>query len=232
MDLPRATSPERGWGRQAVARVLTFWPAKFVGTTVGMTGFFIAYFWLLRNPHFPVTIMPLTAVDRWIGFQPYALPLYLSLWFYVSLAPALVRDRRELISYAVASVVLSVLGLGLFLFWPTAVPATSIDWAHYPAFLFLKSADAGGNACPSLHVAFAVFSAFWFERLLREMDAPAVLRAGNVLWCLGIAYSTIAVRQHVFVDVIAGAALGAVVTAGHFRWLRRGRVSGATADAW
>ncbi len=204
-----------------VTRVLTWWPAKMLGTTLGMTVFFLVYFWVMDHPFFAITGMPLTVVDGWIGFQPAALPLYLSLWFYVSLAPALVIDRRELLSYGLAAVALSVIGLGIFLFWPTAVVPPDIDWSRYPSFEFLKATDAAGNACPSLHVAFALFTAIWLARLLRQMDAGRIVRALNWLWCLGILYSTVAIRQHVTLDVLAGAILGALVAVVHLRWLRR-----------
>ena len=220
MDLPPEPQSKTGWLRPAGARLLVWWPAKMLGTTLGMVVFFVAYFWVLNHPLYPVTTMPLTVVDRLIGFRPQALPLYLSLWFYVSLAPALLVDRRELVSYGLAAVGLSIIGLSLFLFWPTAVPASDVDWSRHPAFAFLKSADAAGNACPSLHVAFAVFTAVWFARLLPQLGAGRGLRALNWLWCLGILYSTIATRQHVFLDVLAGAALGAVAAAVHLRWLR------------
>lgn len=203
-----------------VARLLTWWPAKLLGTTLGMMVFFVAYFQVLNHPLHAVFLMPLTAVDRWIGFQPAFLPVYLSLWFYVSLAPALVVDSRELLSYGLAAMALSVIGLGIFLLWPTAVPASDVNWAQHPAFGFLKAADAAGNACPSLHVAFAVFTAVWFGRLLRQIGAGRALRSLNWLWCLGILYSTIAIRQHVALDVLAGAVLGALVAAVHLRWLR------------
>jgi membrane-associated phospholipid phosphatase len=220
MDPPQIRPPDVGWLRQAGQRVLTLWPAKMIGTTFGMTVFFAAYFWLLRHPLHPPTTMPLTAVDRLVGFWPGAMPLYISLWFYVSLAPALLADRRELISYGLAAIGLSVIGLGLFFFWPTSVPPSDVDWSQHPAFGFLKSVDASGNACPSLHVAFAVFTAVWFARLLRRMGAGRTVRAFNWLWCLGILYSTVATRQHVAVDVLAGAVLGATVAVVHLRLLR------------
>ena len=220
MDLPPARPPDVGWLPQIGVRVFTWWPTKMIGTTFGMAAFFVVYFWLLWHPLYPVTIMPLTAIDRWIGFRPEALSLYLSLWFYVSLAPALLIDRRELVSYGLAAVGLSLIGLGIFFFWPTAVPAREVDWSQHPAFSFLKSVDTTGNACPSLHVAFAVFTAVWFERLGREMGVGRLVRALNWLWCAGILYSTIAIRQHVSLDVLAGALLGATVAGVHLRWLR------------
>jgi membrane-associated phospholipid phosphatase len=195
------------------------WLAKALGTILSMIVFFTAYFWVLRHPLRPFAIMPLTWADRWIVFRPETLPLYFSLWVYLSLAPALLTDGRELISYGVAAVIMSVIGLGIFLILPTAVPPTIVDWSLHPGFGFLKSADAAGNACPSLHVAFAVFSAAWMGRLLRLMGAGWVIRTLNVIWCLGIVYSTMATRQHVFLDVLAGAALGAAVA-----WVHIGSV--------
>ena len=119
---------------------------------------------------------------------------------------------------------LGAAGLGIFLFWPTAVPPLAVDWSQHPAFAFLQSVDASGNACPSLHVAFAVFSAVWFARLLPQLGAGRFVRVLNWLWCLGIVYSTMATRQHVFLDVLAGAGLGAITAGVHLRWLRRGSV--------
>jgi membrane-associated phospholipid phosphatase len=190
-----------------------------IGMTLGMTLFFAAYFRVLHHPLFSVTIMPLTSVDRWISFRPEALPLYLSLWFYVSLVPVLLIDRREIVSYALAAAGISVIGLGIFLLWPTTVYWSDADWSQYPAFAFLQKVDASGNACPSLHVAFAVFTAVWLGRLLRQMSAGRGVCAFNWLWCLGILYSTVAILQHVVFDVIAGAGLGAVVAVVQLRWL-------------
>jgi len=220
MDLPHQHPSDVGWLHQTGARVRKGWLAKMLGTTLGMTAFFVVYFQLLRHPLYPPTIVPLTAVDRLIGFRPEALFLYLSLWFYVSLAPALLINRRELVSYGLAAIALSVIGLGIFLFWPTAVPRPEVDWSQHPAFAFLKSVDASGNACPSLHVAFAVFTAVWLRRILRQMGAGRVVRALNWLWCLGILYSTVAIRQHVALDVLTGIVLGATVAVVHLRLLR------------
>lgn len=220
MPLPSA-NPH--WLRQCGERLRFRWPVKMAGTIAGLGLFFAAYFGVLHHPLFPVTTMPLTALDRWLGFQPWAAMLYVSLWIYVPLALGLVRSDRELRSHAIAWAVLAVLGLGIFLVWPTTVPARATSWDSWPAFSFLETVDAAGNACPSLHVAFAVLSALWLEHLLRAVGAGRGVRAGNWLWCAAICWSTVAIRQHVVLDVVAGTALGGGVGLVHLRVLRPGR---------
>lgn len=219
-DTSVAVAPSPSWLRAATRRLGALWPFKLVGITAGMTLFFVAYFWLLHHPLRAPMIMPFTAVDGWIPFQPATLPLYLSLWAYVSLAPGLIGERRELASYAGAALALALAGLGLFLLWPTAVPPSGQTWASDSAFAFLKNTDASGNACPSLHVAFAVFTALELARLLRGLGAGRAVAWLNWLWCAGILYSTMATRQHVALDVAAGAALGAVAGLMHRRQLK------------
>ena len=216
----RKDFPANGsWLRQAWPRVCTLWVAKVTGTIMSMPLFFVVYFWLLKHPLFPITTIPRTAVDRLIGFCPETLPLYVSLWVYVALPPMFLKNRRELGAYGLAVIGLSAIAFGFFLFWPTSLPKFEMDWSQHPTFAFLKTVDASGNACPSLHVAFAVFTAIWLGRLLGEMGAGSLVRALNWLWCLGILYSTMAIRQHVALDVLAGAALGASVAALHLRML-------------
>jgi membrane-associated phospholipid phosphatase len=206
----------REWNRELSRRIGTLWFLKSVGTICWIAAFFVGYFWVLRHPLAEVTIMPLTALDRLVVFRPEAVWLYVSLWVYVSIGPALLKNFRELFSYA----------------WPTAVPPFDIDMARHPSMSVLKGVDLAGNACPSLHVAFAVFTGIWMDRLLREVRSPRFVLVLNWVWCLSIVYSTLATRQHVVLDVIAGAVLGAVVAALHLRalpWLEGtpARVAGA-----
>lgn len=181
---------------------------KSLGTPFFIAVFFSAYFYLLKQPASTATIMPMLWLDRVISFEPRALPLYLSLWVYVSLPPALLATRRELYRYALAMAATCLIGLLVFYFWPTAIPAADIDWTRYPDVHFLKNIDAAGNAFPSLHVATAVFSGLWLHYLLRGFGGPRWILALNALWGVGIIYSTLATRQHVAVDVLAGLALG------------------------
>ena len=201
-------SQQKPWYHQITAEIPKHVYLKSIGTTLFISLFFGAYFYLLKVPAYPTTVMPITLLDRLIGFQPLALPMYISLWVYVSLPPTLLATRRELYGYGMSMAATCIAGLIVFYFWPTAVPAANIDWAQYPGVDFLKSLDASGNACPSLHVTAAVFSGIWLHHLLRRFGAPLWILIFNGAWCIGIVYSTLATRQHVAVDVLAGLVLG------------------------
>lgn len=180
---------------------------------LGVSAFFVAYFWVLHHPFTTPALMPLTALDHWVAFEPAALPLYFSLWIYVALAPALLDSGRDLAAYGLATLAISVVGLGIFMAWPSAVPPAAIDWSLHPSIAFLKDVDLASNACPSMHVAFAVLTGIWLDRLLREMRSGGWLLGLNWAWCASIVYSTVATRQHVVLDVLAGGVLGGLVAA-------------------
>lgn len=208
--MKRNAPPRYGTARRIGRRLLAHFWLKSLGTTAIMTGFFIVYFQLLRHPWGHVSTIPLTAVDRWIGFQPWALPLYLSLWVYVC-APAMLLDcRRELLRYAAGIGGVCAVGLGIFALWPTRIPPMQADYAGHAGFALLRGIDASGNACPSLHVASAVFAALALERVLPGIGLGRRWRWLSWAWCALIVYSTMAVKQHVLIDVACGALLGAV----------------------
>lgn len=212
-------------------RAWRHWGYKMFGITVGMTGFFWLYFQILNRPGFSVTEMPLLGLDRWIPFHPLWLVPYVSLWVFVLLPPLLLTDLRELRSYAAASAVLSGTGLWIFYFWPTRLPPLDIVWADHPSVDFLKAVDASGNACPSLHVAFAVFTVLWLERLARRDRFGIGVRAVLWVWGAAIVVSTLGIKQHVVLDVVAGAVLAGVVAWFQLGGRRATRLDpGATAE--
>lgn len=216
------TNASPAWTTEIALRMRRHFLLKLFGTTACVWAFFVGYFYLLRHPAYPVVVMPLTALDRLIPFQPATLVAYLSLWLYVGVAPGLQLTFRELLVYGLWAGALCLTGLGLFYFWPTAVPPTTFDASAYPGFKMLQGVDATGNACPSMHVAIAMFTFLWIEHLLRGARTPLVLRAFNLAWFMAITWSTLAVKQHVVLDVLAGALLGAAFAIPSLRWRLRG----------
>ncbi|HET8553647.1 MAG TPA: phosphatase PAP2 family protein [Rhodanobacteraceae bacterium] len=203
---------QNDWRSQLLTRLRSRWLLKTIGIAVYITAFMCTYFALLNHPQSAVTVMPLQPLDHWIGFEPWAVVPYASLWLYIGVVPSLLWLRRdEMGRYLAAVTLLSLAGCGIFYFWPTAVPAFPLDWSAWPLVTWLKSTDASGNACPSLHVAFSVLTAIWLHWLLRRTGAPRWLHGFNVVWCVLIVWSTMATRQHVALDVEVGALLGGLL---------------------
>ena len=210
--------PSRAWSGELAFRIRHLFVLKLAGITAFTWLFFLGYFHLLRFPAYAVVEMPLTVLDRWIPFEPAGLVAYLSLWLYVGIAPGLQRSLRDLLAYGCWAAALCASGLLLFYFWPTRVPPLAPAAASFPGFALMRGIDAAGNACPSMHVAIAVFSARWIDRVCRDAGAPWALRAANAVWLALIVWSTVAVRQHVVLDAVAGAVLGGAFAAASLQW--------------
>lgn len=214
------------WTRELRRRANALWVLKMLATIGGIAVFFYAYFWVMRHPLSATTVMPATWIDDLIPFSPWSFFLYASLWVYVALGSALTRDGRELAAWLGTSFAITVVGLGIFMLMPTKITDSAIDWSRYPSLGFLKAVDVSGNACPSLHAAFAVFTAVVLHGHLSALRAPRILLVGNVLWCLGIVYSAMATRQHLSLDIIAGSVLavaGSIVYLAARRMPKHGR---------
>jgi hypothetical protein len=189
-----------------LGRVRRLWWLKAGGTALFMWSFFLLYFRIQGSPHYSVTDMPLTWLDRAIPMQAWAWIPYLSLWVYTTLPAAFQPNFRYLAYYGVCIAAVCAAGLLCFYFWPTS---TSTLYKPPEAGLsLLKGIDLAGNACPSLHVATAAFSWAWLRYQLRQIGAGAAWQAANVAWVVVIVFSTLATKQHVAWDVAGGTLLG------------------------
>jgi membrane-associated phospholipid phosphatase len=202
--------PSYHWFSECKRRFMHQWYYKASGTALFMVIFFYSYFAILRSPIFPVTTMATTMVDDWIIFWPSAFHIYASLWVYTALVPALQPNFLRLVGYGCGIGLLCLSGLLVFLFFPTVVPFTASDWPTAPALSLLRTIDLAGNACPSLHVAAAIFTGMSLHRLLRNLGCPVWLKTTNWVWCVVIIYSTMAIKQHVMWDVLAGVLLAVI----------------------
>ena len=197
---------------QTVLRRLRSHPIeKSLGPTISITVFFVMYFYILENPFITQRLVPVLPIDLWTPVISWSAWIYFSLWVYICIPQALMMDRRVMLYYLGGAALLSFIGLGIFFFYPTAVPAWEIDWSGYPALAFLKSSDSAGNACPSLHVSFVTFSGCWMVWLFRRLGLSPIWGVLSILWGLAIIISTMTTKQHLLVDVCFGLLLGGLV---------------------
>jgi hypothetical protein len=155
--------------------------AKLLGTALFTWIFFIGYFQVLRLPANAVTLMPMTALDRLVPFQPEAPIAYFSLWLYVGVGPGLQWSLCEVVVYALWVGALCLAGLGIFYCWPTEVPPLVPYVSDFPGFALLHGVDASQNACPSMHVATAPCS----RRCASTTCCAAPARRPGCAWATG-----------------------------------------------
>ena len=207
-----------GWAAELGMRARKNAVLAIVGTTLFNALFFIGYFYVQRHPpHAPITIA-VTSLDQLISYQPRFFAAYVSLWVYVGAGPGLQRSSSEVAAYALWMAAMCVTGLGIFHFWPTQVPPLSHGAAGGSGLTLLQHLDQTGNACPSMHVATATFTLVRVDEVLRTIRTPRLLRLFNSAWFALIVYSTLAIKQHMALDVASGALLGALFVLPSLHW--------------
>lgn len=167
--------------------------------------------------------IPSTALDELIPFMPMTTWVYLSLFFLMPIAPALMVRRRSLHQYTVSVLITVVVANGLFFAIPTYVEQPESEAMLFAA---LKSVDGVRNAAPSLHAAMALLSMLAFEWAQPRPGRPAVWRCLIWVWGSAIIVTTLTTKQHRLLDVMAGSALavmawGAVNAASYYTVTRQ-----------
>lgn len=171
----------------------------------------IPYFSLQHVVLRPVTWIPASALDRAIPFSEASVWLYQSFYLFMPVAPMLMSRAGQLRRYALGMLAMSLGANVVFLIFPTAIvrPDPAGAGALYRT---LVSYDAPLNAFPSLHAAFALFSALCCTAVAREMRLARGWPAAAWLWALAILYATLATKQHVALDLAGGALLAGLAS--------------------
>jgi len=188
----------------------------------------VPYFAIQYHELFPSHVMPLLAPDRWLPlFQP-AVYFYLSAYALSVLPLVLVRDASTMRRMAFGFSWLACVSSVCFFFWPTAIPPLLAgNDASNPALRCVLAVDSARNACPSLHASLAIYSALCAAKLLRAGWQRVAVWA----WAMAILASTLLVKKHVAIDIVAGAALGWAAYAALFFALRSERRGSEALDA-
>jgi len=161
---------------------------------------FIALYQLANRWHLVTPVqLPFTALDRAIPFVPSLLPVYVAyiplFWWTVWRS----EDDRQANRVFYATYLQLFLCLPFFILFPVEMPrqlfysATAYNWAD----AFWRWFDAPTNCFPSLHVANCA--------LFIELNWPRRFRWAATLAAAAVIASTVLVKQHYVVDVVAGA---------------------------
>ncbi len=167
----------------------------------------VPYFELQYHPLFAPTFIPVTAIDRFLPvFEP-AIWLYFSFYLFLTLPLLLAKKSRELRDIAFGFAWITVISHLCFAIWPTAIPCLiSPSSVSSPILRLVLSVDTNRNALPSLHASLGIYCALCSARLLKTSKARAALW----LWTFLILAATLLIKQHVLLDLLAGAALGVI----------------------
>jgi membrane-associated phospholipid phosphatase len=174
-------------------------------TLVFCAGYFAIQYYPLRPP----TRLELTFIDRSVPFSPRWVWVYQSIYLLL-LASWLCETVDQLRRYAIGFAILMVAGFTCFLFWPVTGPRPqelSPEFLNDPLYRALVSYDTTLNSFPSLHVALATYSAC----VAVAVTSGSLRRWLTIvlpLWVALICYSTLATKQHYWVDLPPGIALG------------------------
>ncbi len=156
-----------------------------------------------------------TAFDRAIPVSFHGLWFYFT--YYLLLAVVGLSVRKPVYLRFLLTVGWTVLVAHMvFLFVPNGVSREEIPLENAPFFYeVILAYDEPRNAFPSLHAALALIAGLAVSRCCRYHP---VARLFVWLWVLGIFWSTIALRQHVVLDLIGGTivAVGAWFFVGWF----------------
>lgn len=146
-----------------------------------------------------------------IGAFEKAIPVNLhSVWFYVSFYGLLVWAGLKVtfpyfLRYVTTIGWVALVSHACYMLHPTGVSRAGVDGSSHWLYSAVVGFDAPVNAAPSLHASLSVVAglALWHGAALWS-------RLFIWGWVLGILWSTIALRQHLAIDLITGASLAIV----------------------
>ena len=204
-----------------IERLRSHWPLKlWLGLLLG-TFFCAGYFTLQRVTIREPRTFELTAVDRWTGFSPAWVWAYQS-WYLLLPLAWFAETREQLHRYALGFVLTTVVGFAFFLFWPVKGPRP--DQVRLDGmYALLVSYDTPLNTFPSLHVALSTYSVCFFAAVTGKAARSWVVVLAA--WVLLVCYSTLATKQHYFVDLPAGVLLAVVAHTIAWRRLQAGVIA-------
>lgn len=199
----------RSFPERIARRVTACWRRKLTLTALLGAGFWAGYSLLGRHAFFPLREIPRLWPDHAVPYQPVPWGwIYLSPFLVSSILPWLLPSADALRRYAAGFLYLVLPSFLIFLVFPVAAPRPDAPVTD-AAMRIIRGYDGPLNCFPSLHAGFLVFHLALAWRMCgRRAPLPVVIAA--LAWGAAVLVSTLATRQHYTLDLVAGAALGAL----------------------
>lgn len=153
-------------------------------------------------------VVPLTDIDSLIPLQAEGWTwVYISYYFYLAAVYLFVRNLQNLNQFFYSMSVSAVIAALIFFLYPTSIdrslyPLLQVQSSSEWILWFIRKIDHSRNCAPSMHVTMTVIAALTAYAESRKIGVAAIL------WAVLIAYSTMATKQHYFIDVAGGLLFG------------------------
>jgi len=191
-------------------RIRAHWRFKALLALIVSAMFCVPYFLIGHRPLMSVHTLPLSWLDRAIGFHPQEwVWIYQSVYLPINVIPWLSERREHLRRYVIGFAVLSLISFTIFILYPIRGPKPQVTNPTGMHWLLLQY-DAPLNSLPSLHAGLLIYTLAYGKRIMGD-SIPAGLTSLCILWAGLILYGTLATKEHYAIDIVTGAVLALFV---------------------
>lgn len=153
------------------------------------------------------TVLEPSCIDELIAFSPHGIWLYLSFFLIIPLSffyAPYSHVRWMSICFIAAALLAGI----CYLIYPTTMVFPVDTGSSFSSWLLahLMEVDIKANCCPSLHVTLTIIVVCGCLNTKRPIRSSLL-----VLWGVGICFSIVQLRRHVFVDFIGGIIMALLV---------------------
>jgi membrane-associated phospholipid phosphatase len=193
---------------------------RFISSVALFAWIIVAYTIPNQFVLFPTTNVPLTTVDTWIPLSAPWTWIYISYYPFIYFAYFAARSSGNAKRYLFMMAALAFVSMLIFIFFPTEIirepyPLVGDDFSTF-ALATIRNLDNSVNCLPSMHIAMSCMAAYTYA------SESKTLGIFGFVWALLIAYSTMATKQHYFLDVIGGVGLATTMVLA-FKYFGRDR---------
>ena len=180
------------------------WQLKLFVSVIATLIFCIGYPLTAKFPLLSTHTLPLIFPDNTIPFLPQTIYIYESIWVFNATVIWILNSKEEILKYIAGIFFLMSVCFVFFIFYPVAVPLPT-DISHTPGlYKLLRNVDTSLNSFPSMHVALVVYNCLWYALLYSKKRVNLPVSLTLWLWGIAIIASTLTLKQHIALDVIAG----------------------------